>query len=194
MNSEGNAILQTPQNAIFFKTCQQGNQWWWFERRLLRRPGLRWAKLEQTRQMFCVIITHQGEEGLVSTGSSNSTKTDFLCFDPAHDFKNSSTPSECLVCHLSPSPSPAQPLKVSNLIARLPVISSSCYYPYPLPKARCFWLPQKTECHHHASDLPSKSASPPQPGCPVKSEDLFPFPPWYKHFQLELKLWRLSVP
>lgn len=96
MNSEGNAILQTPQNAIFFKTCQQGNQWWWFERRLLRRPGLRWAKLEQTRQMFCVIITHQGEEGLVSTGSSNSTKTDFLCFDPAHDFKNSSTPSECL--------------------------------------------------------------------------------------------------
>lgn len=26
MNSEGNTILQTPQNAIFFKTCQQGNQ------------------------------------------------------------------------------------------------------------------------------------------------------------------------
>ena len=25
MNSEGNIILQTPQNAIFFKTCQQGN-------------------------------------------------------------------------------------------------------------------------------------------------------------------------
>ncbi|MXQ93908.1 hypothetical protein E5288_WYG022063 [Bos mutus] len=24
MNSEGNTILQTPQNAIFFKTCQQG--------------------------------------------------------------------------------------------------------------------------------------------------------------------------
>lgn len=28
MNSEGNTILQTPQNAIFFKTCQQGNQRW----------------------------------------------------------------------------------------------------------------------------------------------------------------------
>ncbi|POI33672.1 hypothetical protein CIB84_002576 [Bambusicola thoracicus] len=36
MNSEGNIILQTPQNAIFFKTCQQGivqfrnsmNQWY----------------------------------------------------------------------------------------------------------------------------------------------------------------------
>lgn len=25
MNSEGNIILQTPQNAIFFKICQQGN-------------------------------------------------------------------------------------------------------------------------------------------------------------------------
>jgi len=25
MNAEGNIILQTPQNAIFFKTCQQGN-------------------------------------------------------------------------------------------------------------------------------------------------------------------------
>uniref|UniRef100_A0A8D0GY02 Wnt inhibitory factor 1 n=1 Tax=Sphenodon punctatus TaxID=8508 RepID=A0A8D0GY02_SPHPU len=25
INSEGNIILQTPQNAIFFKTCQQGN-------------------------------------------------------------------------------------------------------------------------------------------------------------------------
>lgn len=25
MNSEGSIILQTPQNAIFFKTCQQGN-------------------------------------------------------------------------------------------------------------------------------------------------------------------------
>lgn len=32
MNSEGDTILQTPQNAIFFKTCQQGNQWGWFKK------------------------------------------------------------------------------------------------------------------------------------------------------------------
>lgn len=55
MNSEGNTILQTPQNAIFFKTCQQGEHLEPLERGLWR-----WGVIPMACFLFIYTLEGRG--------------------------------------------------------------------------------------------------------------------------------------